>query len=791
MKTKGVLFIAILSISVAAIFAACGGGSSGGGGISAKEVFALYTTNGSNWNDYVKNDGADAYNSTGTACVGDETGGYDACIHGGEKQAVKVSGASICTGLSATDELGAFDWSCSVIDGSVYMVSDGLKDGKNLSDLLDFTAPGWKANSVTVTKGLQSATTESATWWSNSVTVDNDGGSLDAAGTIYVVTGTADLASVFTIDASKVGLVGQPGAIINGPGGGADLYVISADGSTNARDFLWIEGTVDATSDKYGVYLDTVRFSALRNVTAESAVTTGVWLDNSSNNALKDVTASNNNYIGVYLSVSNNNTLTDVTASNNVNSGVFLYSSSDNTLTDVTASNNGDDGVYLDTSSDNTLTGVTASNNGDDGIALISSSGNTLSYITASNNSGSGIYLSISTGNTLSEITASNNLDGVYLGSSSDDNMLSGVTTSNNFSGVYVHNSSSNNTLLSVTASNNILGVFLQGDTDNNTLMGVAASNNDDGVKLWTSSDNTLADVGASNNGYGVYLRTDSENNTFTGLLKVGNNATDDCEVADDVGAAPGLVAVTCTDNGAYGSSSYADYSSTATLYNGVTAAGSFVGKATSDDTVNTSDGLGDDAPGTATYPVEPDTFDWSSFENAYRGWGKDHADDFPSSNHRRQWTTGVGRIWDWSLKTGDTGDPGDRIRESIPAGPVLLGVLNRPTGDDTLTHTWSGTPATTDDAGCEAMVSGSRWNGTDSVCETTLLRRAVEIQGDGAGNENTLCETGETCLFTPNIGSYQGHGSLVDATDGEGFTAGTLTGITLMKYGTNGYQLL
>ena len=54
----------------------------------------------------------------------------------------------------------------------------------------------------------------------------------------------------------------------------------------------------------------------------------------------------------------------------------------------------------------------------------------------------------------------------------------------------------------------------------------------------------------------------------------------------------------------------------------------------------------------------------------------------------------------------------------------------------------------------------------------------------DGIGNENILCESGETCLFAPNLGSYQGHGNLLSA---GAFTDGALTGITLLRYENNG----
>ena len=66
----------------------------------------------------------------------------------------------------------------------------------------------------------------------------------------------------------------------------------------------------------------------------------------------------------------------------------------------------------------------------------------------------------------------------------------------------------------------------------------------------------------------------------------------------------------------------------------------------------------------------------------------------------------------------------------------------------------------------------------------TTFLQHAVEILDDGIGNDNGLCESGETCLFTPNNGSYQGHGALISAGT---FTDGVITGVTLLKYKVNG----
>jgi hypothetical protein len=202
---------------------------------------------------------------------------------------------------------------------------------------------------------------------------------------------------------------------------------------------------------------------------------------------------------------------------------------------------------------------------------------------------------------------------------------------------------------------------------------------------------------------------------------------------------------------------------SDATLTTGITLANSFVGKVATDDTQNTSDNNG-----MADFIMDVDSvFDWPHFDNAYRAWGKDGLAVFPDAGQQNQWTIGKGRIWDWSLSVSDA---------------VVRDVLVLPTGDDTLTHTWSGTPIPTTDVGCNLIVAGSTYNG--SACDTTYLHNAAEIPGDGIGNDNGLCESDETCLYAPNIGSYQGHGELISA---GAFTPGALTGINLMRFDSNG----
>ena len=91
---------------------------------TALTLSPAYPTNGANWNSYVANDGVHTrYTQTDAPCSvtvqadpadsppanGTYTG-YLQCIHGGEIRKTQVSGFSSCTNLTASDSLGAFDW---------------------------------------------------------------------------------------------------------------------------------------------------------------------------------------------------------------------------------------------------------------------------------------------------------------------------------------------------------------------------------------------------------------------------------------------------------------------------------------------------------------------------------------------------------------------------------------------------------------------------------------------------------------------------------------------------------
>ena len=679
------LFLILVSVT-AVLFAACGGGGGGGSAeiVQLDDVGSYFSSAGVNWNDYVKNDQASIYTASDTAATGTETGHYnDAVIHGGEMRALPVPDLSTCPGVTATDALGAFDWACVEIGGNVQMVSTGLKDGKYLSDLIDFATGQWLDNSVTVTSGGSTyGQSTSSMWWNNPIIEKTSAGVIATESAVYIVTDATQ--GLFTIAASKVALVVEPGVTISGPG--SSSAVVFGSGQTTDLDFIWVEGDVDAVNDNVGIQYVAVRFGVMRGAQVKHASSVGLTLAQSYGCLLTDLLTYDNGY-GIQLG------LTDMTRINNVEAfeneeGIRLVSScNDITLTNIASARNESMGFRIEGGSNHILSNIKAYNNGSYGIWLNGASDSVLSNILIANNANNGI-----------------------------------------------HANGTNNVLMNITAVNGGNDGIRLDSAHGQTVTGVAAVNNNyRGIAVLTSDDTYFANVTATENeNYGITLSS-SDNNIFTGPLKVGNNVSGDCSAGS--GANEGLANGTCINAG----------DSDAVLSTGVTSVDSFVGKVVTNDGANLSDNNGSASFNSIS--------DWTGFENVFRTWGRDGAAFASTTNQGYADSTETLRIWDWSLESsGDTGDDG---------GPVLLDALTLPSGDNTLSHAWAGTSTI-----------------------TTFLRNAQEILDDNDGNDNLLCETGEDCQYMPNIGGYQGHGSLISAGS---FTAGAITGVTLVEYTNNG----
>ena len=278
------------------------------------------------------------------------------------------------------------------------------------------------------------------------------------------------------------------------------------------------------------------------------------------------------------------------------------------------------------------------------------------------------------------------------------------------------------------------------------------------------------------NGTHGVYLE-DSKTNTAVDLLSQGNNTGSsggsDLYVWGDSNALASTVrAGTCS--GDIGSAEC----NTGIVAPAIDSGSFFVGRALQDDTVNTSDtdGRVDDHPGDSD-------FDWTGFENSFRAWGKSDGKSFPSEGQRGRWDPSTdenpspGQIWDWSLADRSPLIGQDLLWENMKA-ITQNDSYPRFSPTEAVTHTWS---SEFTDADCTSR--GGDWDGKS--CTSTFLRYAHEVLLDGIGNENGLCDAGETCIYAPNLASYQGHGKLVDA---DWFTSpADVPSVTLLEYEHNG----
>jgi hypothetical protein len=329
-------------------------------------------------------------------------------------------------------------------------------------------------------------------------------------------------------------------------------------------------------------------------------------------------------------------------------------------------------------------------------------------------------------------------------------------TMSPYFSSLFMNSTSTN------TGSHNI---SLDGRT-NMTFMNTLAANtgtgtiygiNIGGTVVSPKFINTAMAHQGSLNSYAENISS-STNSKFNGILKIGSL----CSIN---GTNSGLNNSCVRQNGS---------ETTPATVTGISLANSFVGKVTTDDTSNPIDTNGL----TSTIPV-PNVFD---FQNQFRSWGI-ATGTFPNPTHAGL-CNATCSIWDWSLKSSDN---------------VVRNVNACPSGTIVDTHTWSGSAA--NQTYCDNNYLGSKLSG--STCVTTFLRNAVEIFADGVGNDNGICESNEDCMYTPNIGAYQGHSNdatslfkLIPASQSSSTTnvcqdigtGGTIQNVKLYKFETNGY---
>jgi hypothetical protein len=449
--------------------------------------------------------------------------------------------------------------------------------------------------------------------------------------------------------------------------------------------------------------------------------------------------------------------LRNVTVDGAAENTVALLGTRCSALIDVEAHDAGYSGIILQEGAGSELRRVRTWNNGLVGIGVLSGRHVVLDEVVVTSST-AGLAIADSEAGVASHLVIANNLNGVVASLDSPNWVFGDVTTmSNDATGFSLEGESA--VVMNVTAAQN-RGAFRFEALADPPLMHLFASNliavnngggsdgsGDSGLRFYGVQSSTVRNVAATNNAdYAFELGVDGDQFLPTDLHVTGMVKIDATATCQPLSGSLGVAA----DCGITGTSDH-------TLVDDTYLGDSFVGKVVSD-SVNTSHsgGLADHAR----------IRDWVHFERWHRGWGLEGG-LFPDPNSQRNCFDVTCRIWDWALASTQ-----DELR----------GLNEIPDGDATFEQTWMVTA--TSQADCDAAIPGSLFEGPDD-CRTTFLLDALEVMFDGAGNDNLLCESNETCIVVPNFGAYQGHGALTNAGN---FTSGTIVGVTLMRYTTNGY---
>jgi hypothetical protein len=683
------------------------------------------------WNDYVVNADRtrDSLSQPDQGCAGTEAGGYSACIHSGERRRVALPASfTSCADLAAADELGAFQWACRATGGQVSLFSTGLREGMGLRHLV--TASAWKPNRIRVSRaGQLVAESAPAAWWGNPVVPAPDNSAsaaagLPASGTIYTLAASR-LSNGYNFTADKVALVTLPGAVL-GYGGSA---------AANAGGFGELMSGSSA-SERYLIAGYGRKFT---------------WLEGSFDASGSPSSAGALLTAGMAFGVVRGARFANGPVTGNVNG----YSYSTNYAMSWRE-------VEVHQA---TLLTVNLQSRYDSirvrgGVGWVVRDTGSLFRVRSVNNQappgyegGVGIGVEGARNTFVDCIVANNQMDGVntYGG---HDNTFVGLTVLNNLGGIRMpYGDTAGTTVLNATVANNGyhgIQIYLSGLA---TLANILAVNNTPhGLSIEDASSVRAYNLAASRNQVsGVGISGTSAQNAFHGTLVVGGHPSGDCAV-NATGAAPGLLHGTCAGSSVDGTTSYPGQASTAVLRPNRNAGASFKGKLAADDPANASDQLG--------LAAFSSIADWFAFLSPFRAWGVDGG-AFPSAGNIGRCVSGSCRIWDLRLAASDAV------------------VLNRNGDGANPNSAWvTGGP-------CPSAVHGARAVTDQQASPRTFLLGATELFDDGSGNDNGLCESGETCLYSPNYGAYQGEGD--PAGRSCVFTDGAVTGVRMLSYPVNG----
>jgi hypothetical protein len=278
-------------------------------------VSALFETAGANWNDHVSNSSSDAelLDATDETCAAGE---LDICVHGGEHRAVALSGVDSCNGMSFSDSLGVFDWSCVVEAKGVKIYSTGFKADKTLNSLIGSSGSGhdWIPNQLTISSAIGTLSTPLTKWWANTVTTIDAASTvsnqLTSEGDVYVIASPLTTNGI-SIEADKISLLIKANVSYASAGNNCNTATAESTSAdfecgifSGSQKFLWYEqmpGTTISTSSAWGVFVYSVFHSKFINLSLSDGIL-GLYLRYSKVNEFISGTIVDSTSYGLYRS---------------------------------------------------------------------------------------------------------------------------------------------------------------------------------------------------------------------------------------------------------------------------------------------------------------------------------------------------------------------------------------------------------------------------------------------------------------------------------------------------------
>lgn len=324
-------------------------------------------------------------------------------------------------------------------------------------------------------------------------------------------------------------------------------------------------------------------------------------------------------------------------------------------------------------------------------------------------------------------------------------NLLAANMDGNALGTVNTHRNSFHN----FTLAGNTAAINIANGADMTFTSMIITNSTNNGVNLSGNNRSYFGNLAITDNSsIGIYLPASVINADFRYKLLVGNNDMDatgaDCEntnVSNDLAA---------------GQTACADAGANFTRITGKSLVGSFKGQVTNGQDTENASVLASLLNGSG-YLAYASITDWFDFQSIYRAWGPGLATTPLNPLNQGECASGTScAIWDWTLSASDPNGFLD-INGQFQNGQAC------PTSVD----------------GTETVTDGIQ-NRTN-----TYLINAFERVSDGIGDDDGLCESDEACIYSPQFGAYQGHGSLGECD----FNAngGTVTGVTMYGYLQNG----